>query len=428
MQPMSAGRKGVSRRAFLRGMGVTTSALGIAAHSAVSRGATATGHAPRGSGSDPEVWVSQNGTPTTNVQNVVAMAGGITTFVDESDVVVLKPNLQHSRQGYTHTEATKAMIDLILDRPGGFSGEIIVAENVHWRDLDDADNCGWAAEGAARENNWSDLNYNELIALYHAQGHANVTAVKLSNRWPWVLGPEEGQGWVYEDYTIAHSPGADGRVCRLSYPIIASAYSGRLIDTKYGAWHDGGYTGQNVRFIMLATLNNHGGVDYEDYAGATAAVKSHIGFVRHSWAPDGYEGLWRLHSVGYNVDVARAVGEAVGWFVTNMISPTAYLSVAEHTGWQGRTKPVAAHTRTIGLCRDPVTLDYWMGKHVLATCNNGNGIAFLDPSQDNNFRRTLEGCHAMGVGTLEEREMHVEVSDLSQQGEPQPGGSVFRFS
>lgn len=56
---------------------------------------------------------------------------------------MLKPNGQWRRQGYTHTECMKALIDEILARPGGFDGEVIVAEHIH-RGVNDS----WGASAA----------------------------------------------------------------------------------------------------------------------------------------------------------------------------------------------------------------------------------------------------------------------------------------
>ena len=67
----------------------------------------------------------------TNVQAAFNLAGGIQRFIDQDDVVILKPNGQWPNQGYTLTQSMKALIDVILIRPGGFNGEIIIAEHVH---------------------------------------------------------------------------------------------------------------------------------------------------------------------------------------------------------------------------------------------------------------------------------------------------------
>ena len=112
-----------TRRQFIAGIGAVAAAslFGSRVRAARISNPGATHH----------VYVARHGTPVTNVQRAIALAGGIQAFVDYDDAVVLKPNGQWARQGYTHTECLKALIDVILDRPGGFSGEIIIAEHVH---------------------------------------------------------------------------------------------------------------------------------------------------------------------------------------------------------------------------------------------------------------------------------------------------------
>ncbi len=400
--------KKTSRRAFLKQSAFLTG-CGIVPQLMRLKTARAAEGAPS------RIYVSRNGTPATNMQKAIELAGGITSFVDADDVVVLKPSLQWGNQGYTHTLATKALIDIILSRPGGFSGEIIVAENTHGKE-ENTDR-GWAASSANRTNNWPDMNYNELVAWYGSHGHPNVTPAKLiADNYPVVSGPAGGQGYVNYDYTISNSGGANGRVCRLSYPIIESAYSGKLIDTKYGVWSGGTYTGQNVKLMFLPTLNSHGS-RREDYAGATSAVKCHLGFVRSNWnTRDGTNGI---HATGYygTPVYPEAVGEAVGEYITNVIHPTLYLTVAEWAGWGGRTWTGGAeNTKTIGVCTNPVALDFWMGKEVLAPSNGGSEASYLDPTNSGTFRKTLEGCHAKGVGTLSESNMIVSLHDYDNPG------------
>jgi hypothetical protein len=358
-----------------------------------------------------DVYVARNGTPVTNVNRALALAGGIQRFVDYGDAVVLKPNGQWPNQGYTHTECLKALIDAILHRPGGFGGEIIVAENIH-RDPSEAlaDYYCWNMSVDNRQNNWPDMNYNELIADYHSRGIHNVTATILCDsdqaNWrrvgsgPANLGPGE-QGWVHETYLVTKNH----HTADLSYPIIRSAYSGKLIDFKNGVWSGGSYTGQKVKLILLPTLNNHGyGIGDEDYAGPTSAMKCHIGFVDFSNL-DGYS----IHDIGYSDPVdAQAMGEAVGLFITQVIHPAFYLTCAEYTGYISRTDSPAAHTKTVGLCADPVTLDYWMCKHVMYPIANQG---FMNPDNTSNLRRALTGCHGKGVGTMTESHIALHLSD-----------------
>jgi hypothetical protein len=397
----------LTRRQFIKKLGV------LAATPALGKWLSTAGGPGLPAAQTFDVYVSRNGTPVSNVGRAVAQAGGIQRFVDYGDAVVLKPNGQWPNQGYTHTQCLKALIDVILDRAGGFGGEIILAEHIH-RDPSEAmgtDYC-WNMSADNRLNNWPDMNYLELVADYLSRGILNVTACPLYEsdqaNWHKVSGPAEvgsgEQGWVHVLYAVAKN----GRMVDLSYPIIRSSYSGKLIDLKKGVWQSGGYTGQKVKVIFLPTLNNHGyGVDDEDYAGPTSAMKCHIGVVDFNNL-DGDS----LHDIGYGGTVdPQAMGEAVGQLVTQVIKPSFYLTCAEYTGYISRTDATAAHTKTVGLCTDPVTLDYWMCKHVLYPCASQ---AFMNPDNPSNLRRALVGCHSKGVGTITESQIALHLSDMSQ--------------
>jgi hypothetical protein len=211
-------------------------------------------------------------------------------------------------------------------------------------------------------------------------------------------------GWVQTTYTTA----TNSRVARLSHAILRSAYSGKLIDLKNGVWQDGGYNGQAARLIFLPTLNNHASYGVEDYAGPTSALKCHLGIVDFTGP-----GSYSLHGVGYNDPASpQAMGETVGQLITQILNPAFYLTCAEYTGYRSRTDSTAAHTRTVGLCADPVTLDYWMCKYVMYPCATSQ--TFMNPDNDNHLRQALLGCQSKGVGTVNEAEMAVQQSDLSQ--------------
>ena len=207
-----------------------------------------------------DVYMASLSTPVTNVQQVIASAGGIQRFIDFDDIVVLKPNGQWPNQGYTNTECIKALIDVILARPGGFGGEIILAEHVHRAPPPASDNAlstkyCWNMSVSNRLNNWPEMNYFQLINDYKNRGIPIVTAIPLYNSgqgtFDRVTGPSAikpgRHGWVASSYTTA----ANKRKIQLSYPILRSSYSGKLIDLKNGVWKDGSYTGQKVKLIFL---------------------------------------------------------------------------------------------------------------------------------------------------------------------------------
>ena len=163
-----------------------------------------------------------------------------------------------------------------------------------------------------------------------------------------------------------------------------------------------------MKVIFLPTLNNHGyGVSNEDYAGPTSAMKCHIGIVDFNNL-----GGYSLHGIGYDSPIdPQAMGEAVGQFVTQVIQPAFYLTCAEYTGHISRTDSTAAHTKTVGLCTDPVTLDYWMCKHVMYPIASQ---AFMNPDNNRNLRKALVGAHGKGVGTITESQIALHLSDLGQ--------------
>jgi hypothetical protein len=357
------------------------------------------------------VYVARNGTPVTNVQSVIALAGGIERFIDHDDVVVLKPNGQWPNQGYTHTLCMKALIDVILNRPGGFAGEIIITEHVH-RDPDEAltGNYCWNMPASYRVRNWPDMSYLELVADYHSDHTPNVTAIPLYDSGkggfvavsgPADLGADQ-HGWVRTTFIAP----TNGRAARLSHPILLSEYSDKLIDLKNGVWQNGRYNSQKVKLIFLPTLNNHGYLDSEDYAGPTSALKCHLGIVDFTGP-----GSYTLHTVGYDSPAnTRAMGETVGHLITQILKPTFYLTCAEYTGYGGRHNSWAAQTKTVGLCADPVTLDYWMCKYVMLPCRTSQ--TFMNPDNDRNLRKALVGCCSKGVGTIYESGMVVHQVDL----------------
>lgn len=368
------------------------------------------------------VFVAKNGTPAENVQKVIDMRfGGIENVIGYDDVVVINPNGQWPAQGGSNCACCMGLIDLILNRPGGFNGEIIFTECTQFQT-----GGYWNTDVIIRNGPY---NFDDMIAYYHGSGHNNVNGVRIWRRqddpgnWPVVTSPAQGQGWVRPEW---QSPTSDC-LFYLAYPIIRSPYSDRLIDLKNGVY-DGGYEGQpDLKFIKVPNLNNHGGAT-QDYAGITSAVKSFLGITElenHTLGmySDGHN---QLHTYGSGChgggpERAFAAGEAVGGWMEHCRQPDFFLTTAEWVGWGGRTTPDATQAKTVGLADDPVSLDYYMSKYVMYPL--ATHLAFLNPDYDvanNMTRQTLNGCESRGFGTTTESEIAAYVYDFNA---PQ----VFRF-
>ncbi len=91
------------------------------------------------------VYRAVNGHPSENLSKVVELMEGIETFIGPDDVVIIKPNVQWWNQGVPNLSALNTFVDLIMNRRGGFHGEVVLAENCHrgaspWESL----HSGWA--------------------------------------------------------------------------------------------------------------------------------------------------------------------------------------------------------------------------------------------------------------------------------------------
>jgi hypothetical protein len=208
----------------------------------------------------------------------------------------------------------------------------------------------------------------------------------------------------------------------LPYPVIRSPYSNRLIDLKNGVY-DGGYENQPpLRFVKIPNLNNHGSNAEQDYAGITSAVKSYLGITELEGDYRGPFGDGHRHMHTYHDDChgltrsqkAWACGESVGAWMHHCRRPDFCLTTAELVGWESRTSDGATQARTVGLCDDPATLDYYMSKYVLWPTYPEQ--QYFNPDFDldgNKTRQTIDGCISQGYGTATEAEIGAYVYDFN---------------
>lgn len=376
-----------------------------------------------------------NGTPADNLEKVVELMGGIEKIIGLDDIVVIKPNVQWWNQGAPNILTLKALAELIMDRPGGFKGELVIAENCHrgptpWLSL----SSGWARPFAL----------NSGAGLAHFNDLANSLKRKYGQRYStchWVdadaggkriCRPEDGEGYVYCDGTagvplITCENGLMGEASRstiMTYPIFATD-KGTIIDFKNGVWKKGAYTGRPLRFINLAALNHH-----SPYCGATSAVKNYMGIADLSGGADPHRGglltggYYNFHAFAFdrwaNGPRPGMVGAAMGVFMNEIRKADLNITTAEWVGLGSRTGGPAAHTRAVLACRDPVALDYHASKYLLYP---NSGCAFHDPDDKKGplYQYLLE-CADKGGGLMDERQVMVKSFDFRKKGLQGDGG------
>lgn len=427
-----------------------------------------------------DIYHSRNGTPAQNVAKVFDMAyGGIENFIGPNDVVLLRPNLQWPRNGYTNTEVGMAMIDLILNRPGGFAGEIIVIEDEHRGDPHTSSNSGWCTENKLSNG---PLNWFELIQYYidnadaypggvHTDpvtGQINVSFQFLQGAYSFTLadphpilttygghsyagantlvGPEVDpflllkndyptRTCLYVRRSDLRYTGGIARVAPLnseyymSYPVFKSQHSGLYVSYYQGhpnAWdpQTESFTSQPVKLINMSTLNHHG-----SYAGVTSIVKAHFGVVYGTF-----------HNTGWPTGTPRTfhyAGGAIGYWMSTIRQPDLHMSCAERIGRSSRQESNALRAKAVAISTDPVALDYYVGKYILFPAGgtygeNGSHAEEPDTNDpslpDGYYGLTLEYCrdpladHSIIIGTLDEQEMAVHLfehapGDLDSDGD-----------
>lgn len=382
------------------------------------------------------VYLAQGDSAEENMRNTLALLGGITSIIDKNDIVVLKPNAQWWNQGMTNTDAMKAFMEEVLAIPG-FAGEIIIADNHQFADQNSR---GWNTEyrnGA--------FNYNELVDYFNANGFPNVSKYhwrcagpnpnplqgNAANQSKLLTEPGAGDGYIWRDDMVYHS--SMGRKCMMTYPVFTSAYSGITIDLKDGAWKDGHYTGQLVKFINFSVINHH-----SSYCGVTASIKNFMGVVDMTCGfqgstPKGYHNThyigkrtievpyqrrlpWRIRNVinQYNWKNFHHTAAVLGMFMREVRKADLNIITAHWVGYASRTDiELSGYPKTILASRDPVGLDYVATQEILLplTISKGGDQWLQDLNNADNkegpFYRFLEACHQQKIGNLKPEKITV---------------------
>ena len=229
------------------------------------------------------VYRAVNGTPEQNLRKVIELMGGIERIFGSDDIVLIKPNVQWWNQGAPNLATLKTFVNLIMERPGGFQGEVVLAENCHrgaspWTSI----GSGWAHDFERNSDLANATNFNELSRILkdkYRERFSTCHLIDVGAGNKRVSGPSDGTGYVYCDGSkgvplIQCENGASGsnhRATIMTYPIIKTD-KGTIIDFKHGIWKKGSYTGQPFRFINFSALNYH-----SIFCGMTSTIKNYMG-------------------------------------------------------------------------------------------------------------------------------------------------------
>jgi len=371
--------------------------------------------------------------PADVTRRLLDSLGGIASLVGPDDIVIIKPNGQWWHQGMTNTDVMAEFIEQILAMPD-FEGEIVIVDNHQSKERNSR---AWTTD---KRN--GRFNYNELVMYFNDRGFANVTKYHWhpagANPTPLQMDgegdsviehPSEGDGYIWPKdlhYTCPH-----GHKTVLAYPVFTSTYSGTTVDLKDGAFRNGTYTGQPVKFFNFSALNHH-----SRYAGVTASIKNYMGVVDMSCGYPAPEpaGTFNTHHVGasrmfrflakrrrqledlpwfWDIYLSQSVfrfrytGGVLGAFMREIRRADLNIVTAITAGWGSRIDPDKAfRANTVLASTDPVALDYWAAANVLLPATkelSGDDEVLInlnDPTDESGpLRRFLEECRRELGGT-----------------------------
>jgi len=365
-----------------------------------------------------------NGTPAQNLTKIMELMGGIEGITGPYDVVVIKPNVQWWNQGVPNLSALNTFVDLIMDRAGGFDGEVVIAENCH-RGLQPWEHAGWHATFSRNSDLSSIQNFNDLsnhLKKKYGDRFSTCHWVDVDSGNNRVFSPAEGTGYVYCDGTggvplISFDNGGQGdnhRAVIMSYPVFKTD-RGTVIDFKNGIWEKGAYTKQPLKFINFAALNHH-----STYCGATSAVKNYLGISDLSGGADPFNkgkltgGYYNFHSFPFNKwspgPKPGMLGAEIAVFMNTVRKADLNITTAEWVGMASRTEPPVAHTRAVLASKDPVALDYHATKYILFP--NSKCKIHSPDDKKSPLHQYLAKCSEEGGGIFDEQYVEVKSHDF----------------
>lgn len=287
-------------------------------------------------------------------------------------VVVLKVNNQWGGNGWgtgwgrlsTNTDVLKGVIWKILNHPDGFTGEVVVVDNVQPISSNRFD-----ATPANAEDR--DQTYEKVIQAFTAENHPVSLFDWTTLNQNLIDGGIVGAGYPNGEY--ARGDMADGYILlgesdepearRLSYPKFQTP-GGHLVSMRHGLWDGSAYQADRVCLINLPVLKRHG------MAGCTAAWKNLIGFISCADEANRFGGWDAMHGYFWDyVTVTPATYGLLGRQLALIRKPDLHILDAIWVATENNYDSGSAQRLNMLLAsRDPFALDWYASEYLLRPC------------------------------------------------------------
>ena len=316
-------------------------------------------------------------------------------IIAQDDVVLLEINCQWAERGGTNTDLIRQVIQAVLDHPGGFSGEIIIADN------------GQAQYGSERRGgslSWANANSADrkqsamdVIRSFQTRGR-RVTGV-LWDEFTAIKVDEFSTGNNTDGFVVENT--RQGTGLEISYPKFTTEF-GTMVSFKEGIWNSNtrSYEKEKLKIINMPVLKSHMGYQ------VTGAVKSYMGTTSD-----------RLTNRRAHDSIGRG---GMGTQMAGTRMPALNIMDMIYIGPErgpGITYANAKQINKIAASLDPVAIDYWASKYILmpeAAKLPGSRAASMNPdgTEPGTFgywlRLSMNELHKAGIpATMNEAEIQV---------------------
>ena len=264
-------------------------------------------------------------------------------LIAANDVVLIKVNAQWKYRGCTNSDLVRGLVQVILEHPDGFQGEVVVVENGQGRGSLACDTSSAYGGNTEVHANAEDESHSFLWVVSHF-ADPRVSAFLLDPVRGNFIGADDHASNGYRTYE------------NVSYPCFTTA-GGRRVELREGLW-TGASHGSNLKLINVPVLKHH------DVGGSeiTGALKHVYGLVSMS---DGQSGF--RHYGG--------LGETCGKMMASIHAPVLNIMDAvwvSHSALGGYPASATFRANTLVASQDPVALDYWTAKHILYPYDNND--------------------------------------------------------
>jgi len=311
----------------------------------------------------PVIYVKENTDATDS--GVTRLLAGIQpafySLIRADDVVLIKINSQWAERGGTNTDLLKSLIQYIVDYPGGFRGEVIIADNGQGM---------FGSERSGGRLDWPNANAKDhtqsaqRVADFFAGQGFKVSGVSW-DKMTRIRTQEFESGDTNDGFIVEEGVQSTGIV--ISYAKFTTKY-GTRVSFKRGVWQNSAYDSERLKVINAPVLKFHG--QYQ----VTGAVKSYMGTPSNT-----------LTNMAPHNSVGRGgMGTQMAKTRFPILNVLDMIYVAADAGPSSPYNR-AVQKNMVAISTDPVALDYWASKNVLMPVAQAAGnrrVSSMNPAAD----------------------------------------------